>query len=59
MVETTAFRFELPTDLHLAAKIKAARTGTPMAEICRCALTEWVEQDEPTSKTPQDNDSKQ
>ena len=47
-------QIELPNDLHLTAKIKAAKTGISMAEICRRALTKWVEQDE----TPQDNDTK-
>ena len=28
--------------LHIAAKIKAAQTGVPMAEICRRALENWV-----------------
>ena len=35
----------VPEDLHRAAKIKAATTGTPIAEICRAALREWVKAD--------------
>ncbi|MBC8445780.1 MAG: hypothetical protein H8D74_01135 [Chloroflexi bacterium] len=53
MAKTTLFSFELPEDLHTAAKVKAAQTGIPMAEICRRALTAWVEQKTPQS--PQDD----
>lgn len=44
MSETTSFRFELPTGLHVAAKVKAARTGISMAEICRLALAAWTQE---------------
>ena len=35
-------QIELPDDLHLTAKIKAAKTGISMAEICRRALAAWT-----------------
>lgn len=37
-----SLRIRLDNDLHRRAKIKAAETGIPMAEICRRALLEWV-----------------
>lgn len=37
-----SLRIRLSEDLHRAAKVKAAKTGTPMAEICRRALRDWV-----------------
>ena len=51
-------QIELPEDLHLAAKIKAAQTDTSMAEICRRALTAWLQgETEPTIETPPAQDS--
>jgi len=59
MTETTAFRFQLPQDLHLAAKIKSAKTGVSIAEICRQALTSWLQQEEGQPvETSHDQDSK-
>jgi predicted HicB family RNase H-like nuclease len=40
----------VPEELHRAAKIKAAETGTPIAEICRKALAEWIGTGDPQPK---------
>ncbi len=37
----------LSEDLHRKAKVKAAVTGKPMAEVMREALRKWVERDDP------------
>ena len=44
----------VPEDLHKAAKIKAAKTGVSIAEICRRALTEWVKDDEAEEQPPRE-----
>ena len=36
----------IPQELHIAAKVKAAKTGVSMAEVCRQALAKWVQEDE-------------
>ena len=40
----------LTRELHIAAKIKAAQTSVPMAEICRRALENWVKTGEETPR---------
>ncbi len=37
-------------ELHRAAKVKAAMTGKPMAEVMREALQRWVQDDQPKAK---------
>ncbi len=39
---TKSIRVELDDDLHRKARIKSAKTGIPMTEICRKALEEWT-----------------
>ena len=43
---------QLPEELRRKAKIKAARTGKPYAEVVREALIEWTKDDPPP---PEDN----
>jgi len=47
-----SLRILLDPDLYTKAKVKAARTGVAMAEICRRALEEWIA-DEPLQKPQQ------
>jgi len=51
MPKEKSFRFTLNDKLHIAAKIKAARTGTTMADVCRKALQNWVDQLDATEIT--------
>lgn len=41
---------QLPEELRRKAKIKAAQTGKPYAEIVREALAKWVQDDPPPPK---------
>ncbi len=51
----TSLQIRLSAELHRAAKIQAAKTGIPMAEICRQALEKWVAEDElPQQEQPEE-----
>ncbi len=39
---TKSLRILLPDDLHRKAKIKAAMTSKPIAQVCREAIKEWA-----------------
>jgi predicted DNA binding CopG/RHH family protein len=48
----------LPDELHKAAKIKAAVTGKPIAEVVREALEEWVGEDPLAGYEPKKKESR-
>ncbi len=48
-METTfqAFSIRLPSELHMAARLKSVRTGKTLNEIVNEKLAEWVKEPEP------------
>ena len=49
-----SFRVEVDERLHRKCKMKSAATGKTVTDVCREALTKWVDKDHPIILLPDD-----